>query len=128
LKILNLTQHNATPEQIEEGVFEPSNKKAVQDSLTFDELPTSDILRGRAKSLADYAYHICKANNAKSAMIGGAPFFMAQLEYALVDAGIRPLYAFSKRVSSEIQMPDGSVKKTVEFKHTGFVGTDFAEV
>lgn len=54
-------------------------------------------------------------------MIGGAPFFTASLEHALKEKGIQPVYAFSKRVSTEIQQKDGSVEKVNVFKHLGFV-------
>lgn len=56
------------------------------------------------------------------AMIGGATYLMEALAKALRDCGIRPLYAFSTRVSVEQAMPDGSVRKVNEFRHLGFVG------
>jgi hypothetical protein len=34
--ILNLTQHNSTPEQIEQLIFEPKNKRKVQELLNFN--------------------------------------------------------------------------------------------
>lgn len=55
-------------------------------------------------------------------MIGGAPYFMAPLETALEWRGIIPLYAFSKRECHEKRNPDGSVSKTMVFRHEGFVG------
>ena len=47
---------------------------------------------------------------------------MPALQQALIDAGLRPVYAFSQRVSVEQQQPDGSVRKTNVFRHIGFVG------
>ena len=124
MSILNLTQHEATQEQLQDGVVEPSNKEMIKKLLTFEELPTSGILKTRAETIAMYA----ASTGHKSAMIGGAPYFMSYLEQALFAAGVRPLYAFSVRESVEINQTDGSMKKSVVFRHVGFVGTEFAEV
>lgn len=135
--IVNLTQHDATPEQIAQGVHNIAiAKDYLVASLTFDEIPSIETLRKRAKYIAKLvlpsivteteedgslltksvieAHEIC-------AMIGGAPFFMPFLERALLERDITPLYAFSKRVSVEETQPDGSVVKKNVFKHEGFV-------
>ena len=54
-------------------------------------------------------------------MIGGAPWLSEPLERALKREGFRPVYAFSKRISVEETLPDGTVKKTQVFRHEGFV-------
>ena len=116
MKIVNLTQHAATPEQVEAGVF-PYIVGAVTALLTFDTL--ADVFADvtfRARDLAQ----IAKASGATHAMIGGAPYLMPPLEWHLKQAGIIPLYAFSERVSSEEVQPDGSVRKINTFKHGGF--------
>jgi hypothetical protein len=115
--IINLTQHTATPEQAALGVVEPADKHAVQQLLTFDEPPTESEILYRAEKLAELA----AASGCHTALIGGAPYFMAPLERALRAHGLRPVYAFSKRVSEEIHRPDGSVEKRQIFKHAGFV-------
>ena len=138
--IVNLTQHDATPEQFAQGVYNvcDSLKPSLRESLTFDSLPSIKDLKSRAKRVASLVlsniileceapvpsflsvrsvledYEIC-------AMIGGAPFFMPFLERALIEDNITPLYAFSKRVSVEETQPDGSVVKKNVFKHEGFV-------
>jgi hypothetical protein len=93
--ILNLTQHPATPEQIEAGVVDldaladygegvlvtghrPDDVRAM---LTFDHLPTRVDLRKRAGALANVVAQLVVDDTA--VMIGGAPFFMAPLEEAL---------------------------------------------
>jgi hypothetical protein len=117
MKILNLTQHPAAPEQIAAGVVEPRSKEEVQNLLTFESLPTRDEILTRAEKLAD----IAAASGYTAAMIGGAPYFMSALERALVAKGVRPLYAFSRRVVVETVRPDGAVEKKGVFKHAGFV-------
>lgn len=54
-------------------------------------------------------------------MIGGASFFAAPLERALLDVGAQPLYALSERESVEEVLPDGTVKKIGVFRHLGFL-------
>lgn len=117
--IINMTQHPATPEQLEAGVFEPADKAQVQRLLTFDSIPSREEMQERARLLAN----IAKSYGCEAAMIGGAPFFMAPLEAALMAAGLKPLYAFSTREAVEEIQPDGSVKKTAVFKHAGWVET-----
>ena len=41
MQIMNLTQHNATEDQLKAGVYEPSPeiKKLISELLTFEELP-----------------------------------------------------------------------------------------
>jgi hypothetical protein len=122
MKIINLTQHAATPEQIDAGVFEPVggrySKADVQGFLTFDKLPTMYVVEEHA----DWLAIIAREHGATHAMIGGAPFLMASLVEALEEAGIKPVYAFSVRESVEENMPDGSVVKRNVFRHAGFVG------
>ena len=116
-KILNLTQHAATAEQAEAGVVDLENKAAIQAALTFDKIPTREEMRQRATFLAEFA----AANYYKRAMIGGAPFFMSELERALRHYGVKPVYAFSVRDSKEEPDGNGGVRKINVFKHVGFV-------
>ena len=128
--ILNLTQHNATPEQKAQLVVEPRMCKAkIQKLLTFEEIPTKEEIEARAKELAEIA--VSEANHYAGetdnkiwitrVMIGGAPYLMGALENAVRECGFTPVYAFSKRESEEIPQPDGSVRKVQVFRHTGFV-------
>jgi len=134
--ILNLTQHPATPDQIKAGVIEPDaeTKERIKRLLTFDKLPTYDEILNRAEKLAIEAmWYIGKcqtswdeqAEHTRTAgtwvMIGGAPYLMAPLEQALKEAGLVPVYAFSKREVVEQRQADGSVRKVSVFKHLGFI-------
>ena len=116
-RIINLTQHMATADQSEEGVFEPQNKATVQQLLTFEDLPTKEDIKARAEALAQ----IAEAENASKAMVGGAPYLMGALENALKERAIKPLYAFSIRESIEEILPTGEVIKKNVFRHLGFV-------
>jgi len=118
--IINLTQHYATDDQKEGGVVDLPriDKEMVRECLTFNDIPTKWEVVKRATWLADLAYEL----HYSSAMIGGAPYLMAELEKALLGRGIQPLYAFSRRESEEEVLPDGSVRKVNVFKHVGFVG------
>jgi len=132
-KILNLTQHVATHEQIEAGVFEPSaeDKERIQKLLTFDEIAETESwhMYQRAEKIAKIAVkyfpdeYDSEENYRGFAMIGGAPYFMGKIERVLhsEEVDILPMYAFSKRESIDQTQPDGSVKKTAVFRHCGFV-------
>lgn len=117
--IINLTQHSGTPDQ---GVVEPVDKAIVSTLLTFDEPPMPREMEERAEALAS----IAKEAGASKAMIGGAPFFMSTLERVLMEHGVGPLYAFSKRVSIDIPIPEsegGGVRKQAVFRHLCFVSS-----
>ncbi len=117
MQILNLTQHVATADQIAAGVVEPADKQLVQALITFDDLPGELEIKAKAQSLAQMA----RGDGFDAVMIGGAPFFMAPLQDALQERGIKVLYAFSVRESRDEKLPDGSVKKTQVFRHAGWV-------
>jgi len=118
-KIINLTQHNPTPEQIAQGVVEPDsvNKKQIADLLTFNHLPTIYEIKDRARKIAEIASNF----EFEFALIGGAPYLMSSLERELKARGIIPLYSFSVRRVVENLGADGRVTKTSIFEHAGFV-------
>lgn len=116
MKIFNLTQHAASPEQVRAGVLEPADKAAVQVLLTFTEPPEQTEIERRAHALADMA------QGCEAAMIGGASYLMGPLEAVLAARGIRALHSFSRRESAEERQPDGSVKKVAVFRHVAWVG------
>lgn len=120
---INLTQHALTPEQdqwVAENCYALVEDEQVKTLLNFSELPTKEELERRA----DYIVSQLGGNNPdfyKMALIGGAPFFMSVLEHKLKEAGIQPVYAFSKRVSVEGVNEHGEVVKTSVFKHEGWI-------
>jgi hypothetical protein len=121
MKVINLTQHTATPDQIEAGVVEPKNKEQIKRVLTFNNLPSKEEVETKAMELVDIAKKECVRINTDKVMVGGAPFLMPVLDKLLRQEGITPLYAFSKRVTEEVMQEDGTVRKVQVFKHEGFV-------
>lgn len=131
MHIFNLTQHYATPEQVEAGVIEPRGdiRTAINELLNFDTIPTKLELEERAEALSTIAamYDVFEESDSDfelfpdAVMLGGAPYFMSTLERWCIAQGLTVLYAFSKRESVERSMEDGSVIKEGVFKHKGFV-------
>lgn len=119
--ILNLTQHVASGEQRDAGVYDPipSVQAEVSRLLTFDHLPTEGEIAFRARELARVATN----HDVLHVMIGGAPYLMGPLVEALATEWppIQALFAFSQRESIEEVLPDGSTRKTAVFRHKGFV-------
>ena len=117
--ILNITQHLATPDQINSGVVEPNDhhKMRIVKLLTFDTIPTLCQMTNRACAIRSI---VVKYPKLDGVMLGGAPFFMGTLEDILSVLPLRILYAFSIRESVEKNI-DGKVIKTNVFKHIGFV-------
>ena len=113
--VVNLTQHNATKEQQAQGIVDVSDVQELRYALTFVGMPTQESIANHAAVIVQ----IAKANGAKKAMIGGAPYLMSELERQLMNAKIVPCYAVSDRVTIEESLPDSSVKKTSVFKHLG---------
>ena len=119
-KIINLTQHTASPEQKLAGVFDlPNHEFAKWRSLiTFDSIEewVGEKFCARMEHGIQPFLEKLYSQGWRTAMIGGAPFFMSRLEKALAENKISALYAFTKRIVEE---KDG-VKRSV-FKHEGFV-------
>lgn len=121
MKIVTLTQHMATAEQVSAGVFEPADKDKVKALITFTSAPESADMAERAEGLA----RIALDEGAEAAMIGGAPYFMAPIEKALKAAEVRPCYSFTERRATEAVDPaTGEVRKTQVFVHAGWVWAD----
>nr|DAS11089.1 MAG TPA: hypothetical protein [Caudoviricetes sp.] len=118
-KILNLTQHTATAEQIAAGVYDmPADKiGALRMALTFNALSSQAEIAERAEIIANLAHD----EMGDSAMIGGAPYLMHALETALKAKGFKVLYSFTQRESVESTDADGNVVKTAVFRHVGFI-------
>lgn len=122
--VINLTQHEPTPDQkaiIHNWVDLTDAEKAyVKKNLTFRPQEVSKYaIMGRAAMLATLA----KEKGAKYAHIGGAPYLMTHLESCLIQAGITPLYSLTERVTEE-RVIDGEVTKTSVFKCAGFYAVE----
>lgn len=145
--ILNLTQHQTTPEQFEAGVTDlpAPAREELKKLLTFNDVPTCEEINRRVKKIGSMvAQYIVRPfefkednlffcedeedvaaaqRNGKALgykfMIGGAPFLMSPLAEELSYFG-DVVYAFSKRVSVEKEI-NGEVVKHSVFKHAGFV-------
>ena len=118
MKVINLTQHDCTPAQLESVEELPAGLRAeVRALLTFDSIPEAGEMDGRAARLAE----IAAGEGADGAMVGGAPFFMETLCVRLREAGVAPRFAFSLRRSREVVREDGAVEKVAVFEHGGFV-------
>lgn len=120
--IVNLTQHDASAEQIEAGVIDMVGKdlESIKALLTFQDLPSADEIDRRAQEITRLAKDALFGQPERKAMIGGALWLMAPLTFYLKAAGIIPVFAFSKRESVE-KVIDGKTVKTNVFKHVGFV-------
>lgn len=150
-KTINLTQHNASADQLEVGVLDlPEHlQKQVKDLLTFHAVPSVDDIHQRAvqltylannhswmlaeqeaKKLAPYYWgedeYLAPSPDQcrgefKRVMIGGAPYLMGPLAEALKEHGLEPVFAFTERVSVDEPQADGSIRKVAVFRHSGWV-------
>lgn len=119
MKLINLTQHTLTTEQLKGAVEVGAEvRDEIVKLITFSGCPTAEIIKGNASRLAE----ICRDMHASRAVIGGAPYFMGPLEQALRRAGVVPLYAFTERVAVEVVNPEtGEVTKTSKFNFAGWI-------
>ena len=121
--MLNITQHVATAEQLRDGAVEPESdvKSEIQRLLTFDRSVMTEAgqIEERAKALVSLVRREYPLVN--KAMIGGALYLIPALVRELKAAGIQPYFSYTDRVSQETHNTDGSVTKTLVFKHLGWV-------
>ena len=121
--MLNITQHNATKGQVEDGVVEPSQeiKAQIQKLLTFDRtvIAEPEQIWNKAKALVSLIQRNYPGH--KEVMIGGALYLMPALVRELKEHGYKVFFSYTDRVSEDVHNADGSVTKTLAFKHLGFV-------
>jgi len=124
--IINMTQHKSTKDQRKQEVIDLPEilRKDLVSLLTFNEMPSKEEIENRANSIKELALKAIKIINAEGKevafMVGGAPYLMPSLVQELKKIG-KVLFAFSKRVTEETTLPDGSVEKKMIFKHEGFI-------
>lgn len=126
--IINLTQHEATSDQLAEGVVDlpAEHRKALAEELTFSELPSPEEIRQRAEAIVALATMNGLGGDADedpwpdAAMVGGAPWLMPALCRQLEATAIPALFAFSTREAVEVEQ-NGQVVKTSRFIHRGFI-------
>lgn len=106
MQIINLTQHQATAEQLQAGVVDlpETRRQQLVHLLTFEEIPSKEELQIRAKKIVDLVFAVESPEDMvepmpEEALIGGAPYLMPYLEEELKAAFVVPTYAFSKRVA-----------------------------
>ena len=126
--ILNLTQHNATADQINAGINDlpvDDFQTALKGLLTFPTQYTRADLEYRALQIHELIRDMCgehfgapPKHALDGVMIGGMPSFMPVLEATLVSKGIRVGYACTERQSIDKEI-DGKVVKTAIFVHAG---------
>ena len=118
--IINLTQHAASAEQIDQDVVQLRLDLHMRLSklLTFETLPSQEEINNRVEGIKNILIET-GIKVSFDAMIGGAPYLMGPLAKMLIeDFKAVPLYAFTQRVS--VEDPVTGVKTSV-FKHMGFV-------
>ena len=127
MTILNLTQHNATADQLASGIIDlPADfQTALKGLLTFPTTYTRADLEYRALQIHELIRDMCgehfgapPKHALDGVMIGGMPSFMPVLEATLVSKGIRVGYACTERQSIDKEI-DGKVVKTAIFVHAG---------
>ena len=100
MTIINLNKHQATAEQVAQGVVDLARRKpcAVQpQKFNFVGMPTNGDIHDRAFDIA----RIASESGAEAAMIGGAPYLMPTCKRHCNRAVLQYFYAFSERVSVE---------------------------
>ena len=121
--ILNLTQHNATADQINAGINDlpvDDFQTALKGLLTFPTQYTRADLEYRALQIHELVRDFCGTSEEvlEGVMIGGMPSFMPVLESVLILKGIKVGYACTERKSVDKEV-DGKIIKTAVFVHAG---------
>ena len=120
--ILNLTQHNATADQINVGINDLTVdfQTALKGLLTFPTQYTRADLEYRSLQIHELVRDFCGTSKEvlEGVMIGGMPSFMPVLESVLISKGIKVGYACTERKSVDKEV-DGKIIKTAVFVHAG---------
>ena len=125
--ILNLTQHNGSEEQINQGLIEPNNKDYVKELLTLNDITTETTLKSiceaRAVLLLEIMEKANEENGIQSFLIAGHPLLVKMI--SVENKGqFNLLGAHSDRVS--IEDKDGN--KVSRFQHQFFYSLQEKEI
>jgi hypothetical protein len=90
MRIVNLTQHPATPKQIAAGVvdLQGSSLEILKRFMAIEEPQSETYMQSAAGILAS----LVVAADAEAAMVDGESFLADTLEMALKERNIKPLY------------------------------------
>jgi hypothetical protein len=122
--IINATQHQATPAQVQAGVIELplAMQEQLVELLNFTTLPSAKDIDNKAMAIAKLLVIARRKFGADYVMIGGAPYLMPLLVKRIRQCACpTPIFAYSERVSEESMDTEGNVVKRNVFKHLGFV-------
>mgnify|MGYP000054464484 CR=1 FL=1 len=115
MKLLNVSNHKFTPEQVED-------LKKNWEILEIVELPTDlknswgNLNPENYKSVCDSIIELAEKEDHPYLHLAG---FAPAINYIAQNYPIC-IYAYSERISEDIPQPDGSVKKVSTFNHKGF--------
>ena len=112
--ILNLTQHNSSPEQIEQGLIEPSDKTLVKELLTL-RVSSAEEMRNAIDTKVQHLLNVADAHKPTTILVGGHPGLITILVGELKFQDYKVVMSHTDRVVVE---NDGV--KTSVFKHKFF--------
>ena len=120
MRIFNLTKHKLTAEQQADAtcVDVPAAQAAeLQDFVT---PPTYEEMQTRAAKMMKLAKDAGAKEN-DHVLLASAMYFIPFLVVAAMDDDLIPTFSFTKRVSKETEMSDGSIKQEYIFRHEQWI-------
>lgn len=119
MRYLNITKHELTKDQINDGAFELSkeDKYKLQNLLRFDEVPEVQEIKQRVNDIIN----ITKSYDFDALIIGGATYLIYHLVNEIKEQNLVPVVSFTKLQSVDKIGENGKVYKTQVFKHSKFI-------
>jgi len=117
--MINILAHKLTPEQVAELGGEPKHIRDLDPGLAA-QIANCPMDRGTLVDMAQNLVFRACDDDARILAGSGSPAFTALLGAIAAKEGVGLVFAHSERVSVDEPQPDGSVKKTVIFKHVRF--------
>jgi len=118
IRILNLTNHSATPAQQQLGLVDIAEQREyICQLLSFAKIPDVDDIEQRCHKLVGLTLQL----EFRAAHLGGATYLTPQLHHMLIANGVDVYYSYSKRQSSEYENQNGEIEKKSIFSFENFV-------
>jgi len=124
MPILNITRHKATQGQLDDGVVDLPEYiiDRINRLCTFQPIPTLQELRICAEKVVDILEEL-NHPDVDGVMCGGAPYFNAILDRALISRGFVPHYPFTVRNYIHTKAINGKTTQEAVYVHMGLVKT-----
>lgn len=114
--IINLTNHAATPAQVNQGIIDHPDQERLKELIN---IPAGGLTHEEYYERAHELIESVLNMNERQVMIGGHFNLTLAIVHVANTLNVDAFFACTERASEDVTQPDGSIIKTSRFVFTG---------